>query len=364
MNSPDLEMQENSDYRRVTKASLFHAVKAIFLALNVPEPDAAIAADVLVSTDLRGIESHGVSNMLGGYVHYYETGVLNPTATLTVVKETSSTARLNGNCGLGIIQGPKAMRMAIDKARAHGIGMVTVSRSGHLGAIGHHALLAVEHDMIGMCFSANRPLMVPPGSAEALIGSNPLAIAAPTSRLPPVLFDIATTATAINKIGNYIRQHQPVPPGMIADDKGIPVMESRLLEKEKVQLLPIGSTKELGAHKGFGLAFIPEILSTFLSGALPFLLDPDHLNNHCFCVYNINCFTEVETFKTNLDIYLQRILDAETTHESKQVFYPGYPEYLAEQERSQNGIPLHREVIQWFEQFARQKPIPALDICG
>lgn len=357
-------MDKTGQYLRVTKESLFETVKAIFLSLNVPDEDAAIAADVLVSTDLRGIESHGVSNMLRRYIQQYTTGILHPKAALKVVKETPSTAVLDGDRGLGIIQGPKVMQVAIEKARQHGIGMITLFNSGHLGAIGHHALLAAQHDMIGMCFSANRPLMVPPSSSEALIGSNPLAIAAPTSHLPPFVFDIATTATAINKLGNYLRQKHPIPPGMIADIHGIPVMEATMLDTKSMKLLPLGSTKALGSHKGFGLAFIPEILSTFLSGALPFLFYPDHLYHHCFCAYNIECFTECDTFKINLDTYLQRILDAQPIDDTEQVVYPGYPEYLAEQERMYQGIPLHREVIQWIEQFAHQQSLPELELFG
>ena len=155
----------------MTKDSLFVAVQAIFQVLHVPEDDAAIAADVLISTDLRGIESHGVSNMLSRYVQQYDEHVIEPKASLTTRQETASTANLDGNRGLGIIQGPKAMQLAIDKARQHGIGMVTLSNSRHLGAIGHHALLATDHDMLGLCFSANRPLMVLPGGSEPLIES-------------------------------------------------------------------------------------------------------------------------------------------------------------------------------------------------
>jgi LDH2 family malate/lactate/ureidoglycolate dehydrogenase len=217
--------------------------------------------------------------------------------------------------------------------------------------------------MLGLCFSANRPLMVPPGGVEPLIGSNPLAIAAPTVTLPPVVFDIATTATAINKVKTYCRQQQPVPAGMIADTQGRPLMEPQVCADAHVSLLPLGSTPELGSHKGFGLAFFPELLATLLSGAVPFLLDPDHLNNHCFCAVNIACFTEVSTFTRHLEAYLQHILDASTLPQSSQVVYPGYPEYLAEQEREQYGIPLHEEVIQWFGAFRETASIPALEIC-
>ncbi len=357
-------METHHQYQRVTKASLLSAVQAIFQTLHVPEHEAAIAADVLVSTDLRGIESHGVSNMLPRYVQQYETHVLNPNAGLTTRREATATVNLDGNRGLGIIQGPQAMQMAIKRARQHGVGMVTLSNSGHLGAIGHHALLATHHDMLGLCFSANRPLMVPPGGTEPLIGSNPIALAAPTATLPPVVFDIATTATAINKIKTYCRQQQPVPPGMIADQDGNPVMEEQICVDPHVALLPLGSTPALGAHKGFGLAFFPELLATCLSGAIPFLLDPDHLNNHCFWAVNIASFTDVATFTTHLDTYLQRVLEASPLSHTTRVLYPGYPEYLAERERTRDGIPLHQEVLQWFDDFAKNTSVPPLKICS
>jgi LDH2 family malate/lactate/ureidoglycolate dehydrogenase len=351
-----------NQYRRITKESLFLAVKAIFLNLDVSEEDAETAADVLVKTDLRGVESHGVSNMLESYIHEYSTKELNPKAKFSIVNETASIANIDGDLGLGIIQGPKFMQLAIEKAKETGVGVISVSRSGHLGAIGHHALLATEQDMIGYCLTTNNPLMIPPDSSEALIGTNPIALAAPTLKMPTFLYDASTTATAYNKIMNFIRQKKPVPPGLIPDDNGVPIMHESIVEGDDFSLLPLGSIKATGSYKGFGLALIPEILSTFLSGAVPFLFDPNSLYKHFFCAYNISSFTDVPAFKENLDNYLQRIMDSKKTEGSDSVHYPGYPEFLAEKDRTLNGIPLHIEVIEWFKQYSSNKGLPKLEI--
>ena len=150
---------------------------------------------------------------------------------------------------------------------------------------------------------------------------------------------------------------------MITDREGNPVMEERICDDPNVGLLPLGSTPILGAHKGFALAFFPELLATCLSGALPYLLDPNHLNNHCFCAVNIASFTEIEQFKSHLDNFLQHILETRALTDDEEVLYPGYPEYLAECERMRDGIPLHPTVLQWFDKFAQQKSVPALEIC-
>ena len=209
------------DQVHVSEAALRQTVAAIFEKCNLTPEDAAIGADVLVTTDLRGVESHGVSNMLRSYVQSYQKGDYNPRPNWRIVRESPSTATIDGDDGLGIILGPKAMRIAIDKAKAVGVGIVTMYNGRHLGAVGHHAMLAAQEDMVGMCMTATQPSVVPTFGAEPRFGTNPIAIAAPAKQQPAVLFDVATSAVAGNKIGLATRVGSNLLPGWVTTPRAI-----------------------------------------------------------------------------------------------------------------------------------------------
>src|SRR4029450_13042125 len=185
-----------ADQVHVSDAALRQTVAAIFEKCNLTPEDAAIGADVLGTTDLRGGESHGVSNMLRSYVQSYQNGNYNPRPNWRIVRESPSTATIDGDGGLGVILGPKAMRIAISKAKTVGVGIVTMYNGRHLGAVGHHAMLAAQEDMIGMCMTATQPGVVRRFGAEARFGTNPISIAAPAKSQPAVLFDAATCSIA------------------------------------------------------------------------------------------------------------------------------------------------------------------------
>src|SRR5262247_1531365 len=182
------------DQVHVPEAALRDTVTRIFAALGLTPEDAAEGADVLTMTDLRGVETHGVSNMLRMYVRDYRERKLDPRPGWRVVRESPGTAVIDAERRLGIMVGPKAMRLAIDKARAVGVGAVTVFNSGHFGAIGHYAMQAIEHDMVGVCFTGAGLSVVPTFATKPMIGTNPIALAAPARREAPMLFDAATSA--------------------------------------------------------------------------------------------------------------------------------------------------------------------------
>ncbi|MBI3328378.1 MAG: Ldh family oxidoreductase, partial [Nitrospinae bacterium] len=213
-----------ADQVRVSEAALRQTVTAIFVQMHLTPEDAALGADVLVTTDLRGVDSHGVSNMLRSYVQSYQKGEINPQPHWRVVRESPSTATIDGDGGLGIILGPKAMRMAIDKAKTVGVGIITMYNGRHLGAVGHHAMLAAQEDMVGMCMTATQPSVVPTFGAEARFGTNPIAIAAPAKTQPPVLFDAATCSIAANKVRLAARVGSNLLPGWVTDKEGNPIM--------------------------------------------------------------------------------------------------------------------------------------------
>ena len=350
------------DEVRITEESLRRTTAAILERMGETPEDAATAADTLVTADLRGVESHGVSNMLPVYVEYYKDGKLNARPKWRIVREFPGTATIDADRGLAIILGPTAMRMAIEKARAVGVGVVTMFNAGHSGAIGHHAMLAAQEDMIGMCMTAASLRVTPTFGADPLLGTNPIAVAAPARNEPFFLFDAATCSVAGNKIGLARRVGAKMLPGWIADNDGNPIMEETDVREEgEYSTLPLGATRELGSHKGYGLSLMVEIMTGLLSGALPAMLNGDRLSaKHYFAAYNIEAFTDVDEFKNNMDATLRTLRNSRPAPGHDRVIYPGIPEYEDEQDRRANGIPLHKEVVQWFDDITSELSIPGL----
>ena len=334
---------------RVSPQLLRETVTAIFRKMNVPTADAELAADVLVVSDLRGVETHGVSNMLRSYINSYNNGVYNPRPNVRIVRESPTTATLDSDRGLGIITTPRAMEMAIQKAEQTGIGMVTINNGRHLGLASYHAMLALDHDMIGMCMTSTRPSVLPTFGAEPRLGTNPIAFAAPAKEEPPFVLDIATSAVASNKFGLARRLGVPLEPGMIAGADGTPIMEETLVP-EKFFGLPLGSTRELGSHKGYGLGGMVDIMCGILSGnGFGMTTGAQGNYSHMVAAYKIDAFTAVDEFKEMMDEFLRSLRDTPPAPGQERVLYAGLPEAESVEDRQANGIPLHNEVIQWFQ---------------
>src|SRR6202795_1341451 len=258
------------DVVRVPEAALRRTVTQIFEKLGVSPEDAAEGADVLTMTDLRGVETHGVSNMLRMYVQNYKSGQLEPKPGYRLVRQTPGTAVIDAERRLGIIVGPKAMRLAVEKAKNVGVGVVTVFNSGHFGAIGHYAMQAALQDMVGVCFTGAGLSVVPTFASKPMLGTNPIALAAPARHEAPMLFDAATSAIAGNKIRLAMRVASPLLPGWVTDKDGTPIMEEKpVFDRDDFYQAPLGGTREQGSHKGYGFALMAEVLSTMLAGARP-----------------------------------------------------------------------------------------------
>jgi len=327
----------------VSEAALRRTVTQIFEKLGVSPEDSAEAADVLTMTDLRGVETHGVSNMLRAYVRDYKAGKLDPRPGWKVVRESPGTAVIDAERRLGVIVGPKAMRLAMDKARRVGIGVVTVFNSGHFGAIGHYAMQAAQEDMVGVCFTG-AGLSVVPARHEA-----------------PMLFDAATSAIAGNKIRLAMRVGSPLLPGWVTDKEGTPIMEEKpVFDREEIFQAPLGGTREQGSHKGYGFALMAEVLSTLLAGALPTMLVPGSGSKNHFAAYHIEAFTDLEQFKTTMDEMLKTLRTAKPMAGQERVLYPGLSEAEEVLHRRAHGIPLHKEVLQWFAECTSEMGLAPL----
>ncbi|MDP6606540.1 MAG: Ldh family oxidoreductase [Dehalococcoidia bacterium] len=322
------------------------ATESIFRALGVSDEDAVQATDVLMMNDLRGVESHGVSNMLRVYVAWYRSGRLQAQPEFTIEQETETTATIDGGQGLGLHVAPRAMRMAIEKAREHGMGAVGVHAVGHMGGAGYHAMMAMEHDMIGIAMSSSGSnQMVPTFGAEPRLGTNPMAWAVPAGRMPPFVFDVGTTQVAANKMSLARRVGAKIAPGWVSDEHGTPLMEEGDVP-EKYFLLPLGSTRELGSHKGYGLATVVDILCSVLVGLGPGFkaMEPGF---HMMAL-RIDAFTDLAQFKSHMDELLEGLATTPPAPGHERVLYAGQLEAEETELRLAEGIPYHSEVIEWF----------------
>ena len=318
----------------------------IFLKMGMPADDADQAAEVLVYADIRGIETHGVSNMLRSYVVQFGNGNINPTPNPKIVREMPAAATLDCDAGHGLVVGPMAMNMAIERAKVYGIGTITARNGRHFGAAAYHAAMALEHDMIGIAMTTGGMRVVPVDGAKPMFGLNPIAIAIPTRNEAPFIFDASMSSVAGNKIALAKRLGVPVAAGWITEPDGTPILEERAVP-DNYFMLPTGGSRENGAHKGSSLGVWVEIMCGLLgaTGAGP---DRQGPASHHFIAYNIEAFTDLESFKDDMDLYMQQIRECPPVPGAERVVYAGLPEHEAEIERREHGIPYHPEVIDWF----------------
>ncbi|MDP6715886.1 MAG: Ldh family oxidoreductase, partial [SAR202 cluster bacterium] len=286
---------------------------------------------------------------------------INPRPDWRIVRESPGTAVIDGDRGLGIILGSKAMSLAIEKARTVGVGIVTIYNSAHLGTVGHFSMQAAKEGMVGMCGTALGQGILPTYGAEPKLGTNPISIAAPAGDEPPLLFDAATSAVAGNKLRLAARVGADLLPGWIASVDGTPITEpTPVPERGEYHMLPIGGTREQGSHKGYGFGLMVEILATMLSGVLPNMVDPSAKARHYFAAYDIGAFTDVDLFRSNMDQMLQTLRETKPAPGHDRVLYPGLSESEEEKDRLLNGIPLHHEVVEWFDDLTGELSVPRL----
>lgn len=346
-----------------TESHLRQFTEAVFRKMGCSEAHAILAADVLLKSDLRGIDSHGVAR-LSGYIRLWEKGRINATPDIRVVHETPTTATVDGDGGLGLVVAPFAMNIAIEKAKTYGSGWVSVKNSNHFGIAGYHAMMAVEQEMIGISMTNASPLVAPTYANERLLGTNPMCYAFPAGKYPAVIVDMATAAAANGKLEIAQRAGLPIPEGWVQDKDGNASINPNEL-KAGGSLLPLGSDKDHGSHKGFGLSATVDILSAVLSGANygpwvpPFVafLEPsanpvgDGIG-HFLGAMRVDGFRPAQDFKDHLDNWIERFKSAKTMAADKKVVIPGEPEHQFEIDRKKNGIPLIDAVVNDLNELA------------
>lgn len=324
---------------------------------GVPAREAAITSGVLIAAELRDIPSHGILR-LSDYIHMLETGRINPDARPRAEQRSLSTYTLDGDNGLGPVVATEAMKLAIKGAGKAGTAWVAVSNSNHFGIAGHYSMLALKHDMIGISMCNANPLVAPTFSAEGMLGTNPLAVAVPAGEEAPLVADFATASIARGRVDLLDRKGLAISEGFVQDSEGRPSSDPGVLKKGG-SILPLGSTREYGSHKGYCMAAVIDILSALLPGAnfgpyvppsVPWLTLKEDLpgkgTGHFFGAMRIDAFTGAEEFKKGMDVWIRTMRKAKPAPGQKRVIIPGEPERLAEERSSREGIRLQEKVME------------------
>lgn len=335
---------------RFPAEQLARQAAAIFCAWGLDDDSIAATVEVMLYADLRGIESHGVSTMTL-YDEYRRSQKLTLRPQVRVVRETPVTALVDGDGGLGHLPSQRAMRLAMDKAAKCGVGVVSVRNSNHFGAAGAYATMAPERGLIGFVTSATwRPGIVPTFGAEAMLGTNPIALAAPGKNGPPFCLDLATSTVAFNKVKMAAWHGKELRPGWAIDAQGQPLTDAAAAVKN-IRLTPLGGLPEMSSHKGYGLATMVEILSTTLSGSFFAATRPkDHPDaprynvGHFFLALDPKAFTEEGEFEAGLDDMMGALRATRRADESQPVLVAGDPEREQLAARTRDGIPLSDEL--------------------
>jgi len=341
----------------------------IFLHFGVSKADAAQAADVLASADLRGIDSHGVAR-LTSYFELLSEGLINPTPKIKILRSTPSTATLDGDNGLGLVVGPQANKIAMDMAEKAGSGWVSICNTNHYGIAGYYVLQTLKRDMIGWAMTNSTKLVTPLWGAERMLGTNPMAIAFPGKEEPPIVIDMATCAAAYGKIEMARRRGQPIPQGWGIDNQGRGTTNPDDIVAGGA-LLPLGSDRERGGHKGYSLAIIVDVLCGALGGANwgpftpPFALRQEIPARsvgkgigHFFGAMRIDGFIEVDEFKRQIDDFVRTFRATKPAPGTNGPLIPGDPEREAEKVRSKEGVPLIMPVVEELRVISKKIGIP------
>lgn len=342
---------------------------SVFKKIGCSEAHAETAARALLSADLRGIDSHGIAR-LSGYVRLWEVKRVNATPEIRIIHETPSTAVVDGDSGLGLVVAPFAMQVAIEKAKQAGTGWVSVQNSNHFGIAAYHAMMALEHDMIGMAMTNASPLVAPTFSIDKMLGTNPICVAAPAGAEPPFVADLATTTAANGKLEILQRKNLETPTGWVQDKDGNPSNDPHILKKGGA-LLPLGGDREHGSHKGYALGAVVDIFSALLSGANyapwvpPFpayvpmpVQQPGRGIGHFLGAMRVDAFRPAEDFKQSMDHWIQGFRACKTIPGEEKVLVPGDPEREFEAERREKGIPLLDAVVEDLKGLAGKLSLP------
>ena len=328
-------------------------IRDAFIKLGVPADDAKLCSEVLIASDLRGIQSHGIGRLR----YYYDriiSGRHKAVTNIQVIRESPTTVVLDGQHGMGMIVARRAMQLAIEKARDYGMGSAAVRNSTHFGIAGYYPMMAVKEGMVGMAVTNASPSMAPIFGVQPMMGTNPIAFGAPTDEAFPFLFDAATPIIQVGKIEVYEREEKKMPVGWVVDENNQPMLDPSEAMNARVRgkacLLPLGGEGELlGGHKGYGLGTMVEVLSASLQsgsflthtlGKNPDGTDRPNCIGHFFMAMNIEAFTDLEDFKKTTGDLLRELRASRKAPGKTRIYTAGEKEYENEKRVRAEGVPI------------------------
>lgn len=329
-------------------------MKQCLVKIGVPEDDANIVTDVLIESDKRGIDSHGIGRLKPIYLDRVDAGILNTKTKIDVVKDTETTAVLDGNNGMGHVVSKTAMQMAIDKAKKYGLGMVTVRNSTHYGIAGYYVTMTSDAGMIGLTGTNARPSIAPTHGVENMLGTNPLTFGFPTDEEFPFILDCATSVSQRGKIEMYSRSGKDLPPGWVIDKKGETRTDTKQvlvdLTKGLAALAPLGGLGEMtGGYKGYGYATVVEVLSAALQDG-SYMKDLGGFDEdgkkipyplgHFFLAIDIEHFVPMAVFKGIAGAIMRDLRNSEKAPGAERIYTAGEKEYEARKYRMEHGCPV------------------------
>ena len=321
--------------------------------LGVPAGDAAIVGDILIEADLRGVSSHGLIRLSTYYGSRLKKGYMNPATPTKIINETDTTISFDGGNGLGQVNGYRAMAACIEKAKKSNIAVATVNRSNHYGIAAYYAMMALDSDMIGISMTNSQPLAAPTYGSTAVLGTNPIAVAAPSYEKYPYVLDMATSVVPIGKVKVFEKKGEKIPMGWGIDDDGIVTDDPKKVQSGGPgAVLPLGSTDILRSYKGYGLALLVDILCGALSDAatltdVGFPHEPKESNvGHFFMAIKIDAFRPIIDFKKQIDYMIGRLKDSPKAKGQDEIYIAGEKEYLAAEENKAKGVPLLDKIVE------------------
>jgi LDH2 family malate/lactate/ureidoglycolate dehydrogenase len=355
---------------RVPAPQIREQLLSVLQAWGMSKAHADTTAEMMVETDLRGVDSHGIS-MLPSYDRELRGGRLNMRPSFKIVREGPAMALIDADASLGHPVSVYAMNLAVDKCRQSGVAVVSVVNSHHFGAAGCYSRIAADRGVIGMVTSATRGVtMVPTFAAEPVMGTNPLAFAAPARRNPPFQLDMATTTVAAGKVKVHKLNHRPVPPGWVVDDQGRAVTDPEeafryVFERPQGGITPLGGQREVGGHKGYGLAVMVHILGGTLGGASFSPIrnqtqkpsDPHNIG-HFFLTIDPRAFRAAGEFERDLDQVIDVLHGARRADPAQPVLVAGDPEMATRAERLRDGVPIPDDLMDQLRGVAKSAGVP------
>ncbi|MSS70759.1 MAG: Ldh family oxidoreductase [Candidatus Latescibacteria bacterium] len=350
---PTVRTTPGPDEQLVRVEQLRELASQVYQKVGVPKEEADLVAGLEAETDLRGVHSHG-TRALPSYIRRIQEGKTNPRPAIQVVREGPSFALLEGDRGLGLLTGTRAIQMAIDKARKTGIAAVAVRNSNHFGAAANFALQALEHDMVGFAASSSSPGLAPYGGASRLVGNHPFAYAVPAGEERPLVLDMACGVSAWGRVGTMRMYGKPLADNWVLDKDGRPTNDPA----QAHILLPFGS------FKGYGLTMIVDALT----GILPFGVSTCHrdapefagqtFSSHFFYALHVESFIPLDEFKTEMDRTIRTVRSSKRAEGVDRIYLPGEIEWLKKEAWSQTGIPIHNDHINSLAQLADEFGVP------